>query len=418
MNNTPTSSKRAKNKRIPELRFPEFVNENTWKERSLFEFLTEHGSKSTGKEEVFSVSVHKGIINQIEHLGRSFAAANTEKYNRVLPGDLVYTKSPTGDFPFGIIKQNKKSFDIIVSPLYGVFSPETVYLGYILDSYFESIQNTYNYLSSIVQKGAKNTINIKNETFLSKALTVPTDPYEQKKIADCLASLDDLLTAHTDKLEALQQHKKGLLQNLFPAEGQTTPNYRFPEFVNDGEWEEKKLGEVASFINGRAYKQEELLDSGKYLVLRVGNFFTNNNWYYSNLELEDNKYCDNGDLLYAWSASFGPRIWKGEKVIYHYHIWKVITSKSITKDFLFVLLDNETERMKSQNANGFALLHITKGTIENWECNIPKSKIEQQKIADCLSAVDSLITAQTEKIAQLKTHKKGLMQGLFPHITA
>jgi type I restriction enzyme S subunit len=173
---------------------------------------------------------------------------------------------------------------------------------------------------------------------------------------------------------------------------------------------------VAIFINGRAYKQEELLESGKYRVLRVGNFFTNNNWYYSDLELEENKYCEDGDLLYAWSASFGPRVWRGEKVIYHYHIWKVLPSESISNDFLFVLLDNETERMKTQNANGFALLHITKSTIENWECKIPKSKIEQQKIASCLSSLDALITAQTERIEQLKLHKKGLMQGLFPKI--
>jgi type I restriction enzyme S subunit len=150
----------------------------------------------------------------------------------------------------------------------------------------------------------------------------------------------------------------------------------------------------------------------------VGNFFTNNNWYYSDLELEEDKYCDNGDLLYAWSASFGPRVWEGEKVIYHYHIWKVLPTKSISKDFLFVLLDNETERMKTQNANGFALLHITKGTIENWECSIPKSKEEQQKIASCLSSLDTLIAAQAEKIEQLKLHKKGLMQGLFPRIMA
>ena len=77
------------------------------------------------------------------------------------------------------------------------------------------------------------------------------------------------------------------------------------------------------FINGRAYKKEELLSEGKYPVLRVGNFFTNEKMYYSDLELDEDKYCDNGDLLYAWSASFGPMIWSGDKVIYHYHIWKL-----------------------------------------------------------------------------------------------
>ncbi len=100
----------------------------------------------------------------------------------------------------------------------------------------------------------------------------------------------------------------------------TVPKLRFPEFRDAGEWEEKKLGNVATFYNGRAYKQEELLEKGKYRVLRVGNFFTNENWYYSDLELDENKYCDKGDLLYAWSASFAPKIWQEEKVIYHYSL--------------------------------------------------------------------------------------------------
>src|SRR4051812_36219211 len=90
------------------------------------------------------------------------------------------------------------------------------------------------------------------------------------------------------------------------------------------QWRTKKLFEVCELVNGKAYKKAELLAHGKYKVLRVGNFFTNNHWYYSDLELEDKKYCTTGDLLYAWSASFGPRIWQGGRVIYHYHIWKVV----------------------------------------------------------------------------------------------
>ncbi len=191
------------------------------------------------------------------------------------------------------------------------------------------------------------------------------------------------------------------------------PSLRFPEFRDAEEWDSTTFGAAATFINGKAYKQEELLDQGKYRVLRVGNFFTNKDWYFSDLELEENKYCDRGDLLYAWSASFGPRIWAGEKVIYHYHIWKVVEAKGIDKQFLFVLLDYETERMKATSANGLGLLHITKGAIEGWECWFPK-KDEQQKIADCLSSIDALISAQSQKVEALKTHKKGLMQQLFP----
>ena len=194
---------------------------------------------------------------------------------------------------------------------------------------------------------------------------------------------------------------------------ETKPRLRFPEFQNAGEWEETTLGDAATFYNGRAYKQEELLESGKYTVLRVGNFFTSKNWYYSDLELDETKYCDNGDLLYAWSASFGPRVWRGEKTIYHYHIWKVVENPGIDRQFLFITLENETEKMKAESANGLGIMHITKGTIEGWKTTFP-AKIEQQRIADCLTSLDDLMAAQARKVAALKTHKKGLMQQLFP----
>lgn len=186
-----------------------------WQSRKLNEVLKEHKSKSTGKEEVFSVSVHKGLINQVEHLGRSFAAKNTENYNLVKPNDIVYTKSPTGDFPYGIIKQSKIQDDVIVSPLYGVFTPETSGLGYILNVYFESKINVHNYLHSIIQKGAKNTINITNNTFLSKSLMLPTDKDEQEKIANFLSSIDEKIEQVQQQLNSTKEFKKALLQQMF-----------------------------------------------------------------------------------------------------------------------------------------------------------------------------------------------------------
>jgi len=103
-------------------------------------------------------------------------------------------------------------------------------------------------------------------------------------------------------------------------------------------------------------------------------------------------------------------------VIYHYHIWKVVEKGGIDKQFLFVLLDFETENIKAAQARGLGMQHLTKSGIESWESRIPPTKREQQKISSCLSAVDELITAQQEKIEQLQQHKKGLMQGLFPKI--
>ena len=186
-----------------------------WREKRLGEALFEHKAKSTGKEQVYSVSVQKGLVNQIEHLGRSFSAATTDHYNRVKPHDIVYTKSLTGDFPLGIIKQSLVQTDVIVSPLYGVFTPETPALGFMLHAFFESNINVSNYLSPIVQKGAKNTINVTNAGFLSKSLVLPVSHDEQQKIADALQTMDVNIQAVAAMVRQMESFKKGLLQQMF-----------------------------------------------------------------------------------------------------------------------------------------------------------------------------------------------------------
>jgi len=186
-----------------------------WEDRKFSDILFEHGLKSTGKEEVYSVSVHKGLINQIEHLGRSFAAASTDHYNLVKPNDIVYTKSPTGNFPLGIIKQSKIDKNVIVSPLYGIFTPETSGLGYMLNVHFESPVNTQNYLASIIQKGAKNTINITNTRFLSKKILLPISKIEQENIGSFLKDFDVKIESVNNQIKQTRQFKKGLLQQMF-----------------------------------------------------------------------------------------------------------------------------------------------------------------------------------------------------------
>ena len=171
------------------------------------------------------------------------------------------------------------------------------------------------------------------------------------------------------------------------------------------------MGDVASFTNGRAYKQDELLDKGKYRVLRVGNLYTNDSWYYSNMELDDKYYINKGDLIYTWSATFGPHIWDGERAIYHYHIWKVELSDYLDKKFATQLLEIDKTKLLS-NTNGSTMVHITKNGMENKQVILP-SITEQSCIGKLLRNLDQTITLHEEKKHQLEQLKSALLQKMF-----
>lgn len=160
--------------------------------------------------------------------------------------------------------------------------------------------------------------------------------------------------------------------------------------------EKYKLKDICQVLNGRAYKQAELLQEGKYKVLRVGNFFTSDRWYYSDMELDENKYCDNDDLLYAWSASFGPKLWEGGKTIYHYHIWKMIPDlHKVNKYYLYYWLLNNANQLTA-GTHGSVMAHITKSSMENQDIELPNLDI-QFKVSDMLHTIDEKINTN-EKI--------------------
>lgn len=186
-----------------------------WKNIKLCEVLSERKEKNIEQNlRICSVAVQKGVIDQIEHLGRSYAASDTSNYSVAHYGDIIYTKSPTGDFLYGIVKQNLLQETVAVSPLYGVFTPMTFGLGYFLYTYFQSAICAQNYLLPIVQKGAKNTINITNDTFISSKLYLPLDVEEQKAIADTFIAADREIDLLRQDIEQEKQKKKALMQLL------------------------------------------------------------------------------------------------------------------------------------------------------------------------------------------------------------
>ena len=178
------------------------------------------------------------------------------------------------------------------------------------------------------------------------------------------------------------------------------------------EWKEYRLGEICKVINGRAYKQEELLNEGKYKVLRVGNIFQGNKWYYSDLELPDSKYCYNGDLLYAWSCDFAPYIWHGDKTIYHYHIWKLEENKDVVdRQYLYYYLQIRTKTFLG-GTHGSVMLHMTKKDMEDQILSLP-SLSSQKRIASILSSLDDKIALNRKINSNLEEQAKALFKSWF-----
>ena len=171
-------------------------------------------------------------------------------------------------------------------------------------------------------------------------------------------------------------------------------------------WEWIVLGSAVKFINGRAYKKAELLeDKSLTPVLRVGNLFTNSSWYYSDLQLDPDKYIDNGDLIYAWSASFGPRIWDGGHVIYHYHIWKLVLDQVVDKNYLYYFLLDKRNVIGETDLHGSTMKHITKTNMEHLSFPLPPL-IEQQRIAAKIAQLFALlrkVESSTQQYAELQT---------------
>ena len=180
----------------------------------LSELLVERNEKNTELFPVHSVSVSEGVINQIDYLGRSFSAADTSHYNVAHRGDIIYTKSPTGEFPFGIVKRNSVETNVSVSPLYGVYKPVSDEVALYIHYYFCSPLNAQNYLHKLIQKGAKNTINITNQRFLENIIPLP-DRKTLTGFVELISAVSAKLELEKSLLETLQTQKRYLLTQMF-----------------------------------------------------------------------------------------------------------------------------------------------------------------------------------------------------------
>lgn len=396
--------------KVPKIRFNGYSD--AWVQRKLGELGRTFTGLSGKKKEDFGhgdarfVTYMNVFSNPISSLTETDAVEIDDKQHQVQKGDVFFTTS------------SETPEEVGMSSVW-VFDLPNVYLNSFSFGYRPTTQFDLNYLAFMLRSPqVRKSImllaqgisryNISKTKMMDIKVPVPSIE-EQEVVGRFFSNIDNLIAANQRKVDLLKEQKKGYLQKMFPKNGAKVPELRFAGFADD--WEERKLGEVATFLNGRAYKQDELLDSGKYKVLRVGNFYTNDSWYYSNMELGDKYYVDKGDLVYTWSATFGPHIWSGEKVIYHYHIWKVELSKFLDRNFTLQLLEADKARLLS-STNGSTMIHVTKGDMESKIVSIPNID-EQKQIGSFFKQLENTITLHQRKLDLLKEQKKGFLQKMF-----
>lgn len=416
-------STETKTRLVPKLRFPEFQGSDGWHIKQLNQYLFEPKKRNRnlelGPSHVLSVSGEYGCVNQIEFMGRSYAGVSVKDYHVVEHGDLVYTKSPLKRNPFGIIKENKGKRGI-VSTLYAVYRPFADCSGTYLDHFFSGDYNLNSYLQPLVKKGAKNDMKVNNTDVLKGNICVP-NIREQQKIADCLSSLDELIAAQGRKVEALKTHKKGLMQQLFPREGETQPRLRFPEFQNTVAWGEQSVGDFGKVVTGRTPSTAQRAFYGGGIP------------FASPADISDLRFVDQtkttltpegfaetrpiraGSVLFVCIGSTIGKVAQNVRdCATNQQINSVVPSSKHSDNFVYFALSYASERI-ALLAGRQAVPIINKSLFSSVQLPAPKFA-EQKRIADCLIALDDLIAAATQGFDTLKTHKKGLMQQLFPSV--
>ena len=312
------------------------------------------------------------------------------------------------------------NYEGVCSPAYQVFSAHKA-INNIFFKYLFKSDAFIQQINAFVL-GIREGKNIQYDDFSTMYLPIPSLD-EQQRIADFLdekcGEIDKLVALQEQMIEELKAYKQSVIieavtKGLNPYAPMRDSGIDWIGKVPKG-WKVCKLKNVFSLLNGRAYLDPELLETGKYRILRVGNLFSSDKWYYSDMELDNNKYCESGDLLYGWSASIGPYIWKEEKVIYHYHIWKVLFGNNDLY-YSFYMLQALT-MAKQRDMHGSAMQHLTKVNMDNSIIVMPPID-EQRTIVSYLDTkcaeIDKLISIKQNKISKLKEYKKSI---IFEYVT-
>jgi type I restriction enzyme S subunit len=413
-----SSNNNTKHNLQPKLRFPEFRDAGGWEKKKLSDLLFETRKRNRelrySANNVLSVSGEFGCVNQIELLGRSYAGVSVANYHIVETGDIVYTKSPLKKNPYGIIKENK-GIAGIVSTLYAVYRPTELAISTYLDHYFSRDYNLNSYLQPIVRKGAKNDMKVNNTAVLGGEIWTPNRT-EQKKIANCLSSLDALIAAQAQKVEALKAHKKGLMQELFPAEGETLPKLRFPEFRDAPKWEEKTISTIChqAFSGGTPITTEKNYYGGDIPFIRSAEIAKSETELFLTKEGLSNsaaRMVGKGDVLVAlYGANSGDvALSQIDGAINQ----AILCLKSDYNEFIYQFLSHRKSWIVAKYIQG-GQGNLSGEIVRSIKLSRPTQHEEQKRIADCLSSLDELITAQSQKLDALRQYKKGLMQQLFP----
>ena len=397
------------NNNAPTLRFPSFTEE--WEEKTLGEVFKTYsgGTPDTTKKKTY----YGGTIPFIRS-----AEINKEETELFLTQEGLENSSAKlvnkGDLLVALYGAN--SGDSAIAKINGAINQAVLCLQSENSNVFVQnflLHNRELIIQKYLQGGQGN---LSGEIIKSIRVPFPSSK-EQQKIAACLSSLDDLITAAVERLEGLQQHKKGLLQQLFPREGSNTPELRFPGL--SGAWEEKTLGEVGEpLMCKRILKEQTTNDSENNIPFyKIGTFGQKADAYIPQIIYDEYKkkysFPKKGDILISALGTIGRLvIYDGEPAYFQDSniVWIANNEKILLNSFLYYIYTT----LKWQTSDGGVINRLYNSDLKRMKVGYP-SLPEQQKIASCLSSLDTLIEKQQERIALLKTHKKGLLQQLFPN---